>query len=109
LGISLNTNYSNVENYALIVNKNKIYDYNVNILSLDLMLGSFLSNSQILALGIKKEYLDIESNTINVNNELNRAKMDYALVYLKYLLDTIDDKYYPKEGAYFEGHINWWR
>jgi len=108
LGISLNTNYSNVENYALIVNKNKISDYNVSILSLDLMLGSFLSNSQMLALGIKKEYLDIESNTINVNNELNEAKLDYALVYFKYLLDTIDDKYYPKEGAYFEGQLNYY-
>ena len=108
LGISLNTNYSNVENYSLMMNRNKILDYNVNILNLDLMIGTFLSNSQMVALGIKKEYLDIESNTISPNNEINKAKLDYELVYLKYLLDSIDDKYYPKEGAYFEGQLSYY-
>ena len=108
MGISLTTNYSNVENYALMINKNKISDYDVSLFNLDLMIGTFLSNSRMLALGIKKEYLDIESNTIIANSELNRTKLDYELVYLKYLLDSIDDKYFPKEGVYFEGQLSYY-
>ena len=107
-GVSLTTNYSNIEDYTLMVNKNKILNFNINLINVDFMLGTFLSNSQIIGLGIKKEFLDIQSNTLTSYDELSDYNSNYELIYLKYLYDSIDNKYYPKKGTYFESQLNYY-
>lgn len=105
-GWSLGANYANVEDYPLISNGVRLQDFNVDSLNLDFMIGTFLSNSQLLGLGIKKEYINIESKTLATYNELSKYKNNYEIIYLKYLHDSLDDKYFPKKGIYLEALMN---
>lgn len=105
-GWSLGANYANVEDYPLISNGIRLQDFNVDSLNLDFMIGTFLSNSQLFGFGIKKEYINIESKTLTTYNELAKYKNNYEIIYVKYLHDSRDDKYFPSEGVYVEALMN---
>ena len=105
-GWSIGANYSNVEDYPLISNGIVLQNFNVDNFNVDFMLGTFLSNSQLLGFGIKKEYIDIKSKTLAKYNEVSRYKTDYEIIYMKYLYDSLDDKYFPEKGLYLELILN---
>ncbi len=101
LGFSLITNYSNIEDYSFISDETRINKSNVSSFSLDFMIGTFLSNLQVVGAGLKKEYVNTDSQ-----NTLDSNKKEYELAYLKYIYDSLDNKYYPKKGTYIEGILN---
>jgi hypothetical protein len=74
----LGANYANVEDYPLISNGIRLQDFNVDSLNFDFMIGTFLSNSQLLGFGIKKEYINIESKTLATYNELAKYRNNYS-------------------------------
>lgn len=107
-GYSISAEYSNIEDFSIFLESQKLLEYNVELLNVNFMVGNFLSNSQMLGVGIKKEYSLVESNT-QINQEtidfvgmgdLNKYKEDYNLIYLKYIYDTLDNKYFPKNGSF---------
>ena len=101
LGFSLITNYSNIEDYSVASNGITNSNYNISTLSLDFMLGTFLSNSQIIGAGIKKDFINIDTQ-----NTTGLGDSNYEFAYLKYIYDSLDNKYYPKKGTYIESIFN---
>lgn len=108
MGLSLKSNYLNIEDYTLMTKLEKSLNFNVNLINFDLMLGTFLSNKQIIGLGIKKELLEINSGDLDSKNEFENYETNYEILYFKYIYDSLDDKYFPKKGLYIEGLSNYY-
>ncbi len=106
-GYSLSTEYSNIEDFSIFYNEQKLLEFNLGILNVNFMLGNFLSNHQMIGLGIKREYFSIESNTLINMNDISKYKSDYNLIYLRYLYDSLDNKYFPKKGNYMNLEIQY--
>ncbi len=106
-GYSLSTEYSNIEDFSIYYNEQKLLEFNLGILNVNFMLGNFLSNNQMIGLGIKREYFSMESNTLVNMNETSKYKSDYNLIYLKYLYDSLDNKYFPKKGNYMNFEVQY--
>ena len=73
---------------------------------MDFMLGNFLSNSQMIGMGIKREYFSAKQSIISDLN-VEKHKEKYNLIYLKYLYDSLDNKYFPKKGNYVNAEIQY--
>ena len=101
LGLSFGVNYSNIEDYSFVNENELISKFNLNLFNLDFMIGTFLSNSQMIGLGVKKEFLNTNFQNIN-----DYDKSNYEFLYLKYIYDSLDNIYYPKKGMYIESLFN---
>lgn len=97
-GFLLSGEYTNVDDYPFFIDDKKVTEYNVNLGNINLMIGSFLSDKRALGMGVKQEFLYANS-TIDTAIPIEKTiKKDYTLFYAKYILDSLDDKYFPKEG-----------
>lgn len=64
-----------------------------------------------LSIGAEHKRLKIKSETITVNSQTDEflfENTDYGSVFGTLKLDTYDNKYYPKNGVYFNGDIHWY-
>lgn len=105
-GYSISAEYSNLENVGIFINEEKKLEYNVNLLNVDFMLGNFLSNSQMMGVGIKREYFSAKQSILSDLN-VEKYKENYNLIYLKYLYDSLDNKYFPKKGSYLNAEVQY--
>ncbi len=105
-GYSISAEYSNLENVGIFIDEERRLEYNVDLLNMDFMLGNFLSNSQMIGMGIKREYFSAKQSIISDLN-VEKHKEKYNLIYLKYLYDSLDNKYFPKKGNYVNAEIQY--
>ncbi len=64
-----------------------------------------------LSLGAEHKRLKIKSETITLNAQTDEfifENTDYGSVYGNLMLDTYDNKYYPKKGFFFDGTFHWY-
>lgn len=64
-----------------------------------------------LSIGAEHKRLEITSETLATNNideEFVFENTDYFSFYSNLKLDTYDDKYFPKNGVYFNGDLHWY-
>ncbi len=106
-GYSASVEYSNIGDFSVFMKDKKILDLNLEILNFDFMLGTFLSNNQMIGLGVKKESLKVESNTLlTLYNEV-QFNNSYNVVFFKYFYDSLDNKYFPKNGAFMDFELQY--
>lgn len=105
LGFVISGEASNIEDYTFYANDKRVAKYDVFLSNINFMVGSFLSNKRSLGLGIKKEFLTAESQIetdLSINQKINK---EYVELYFDYDYDSMDNKYFPKEGSAIKGEL----
>ena len=77
---------------------------NVDYLNLSnqLYIQSVFAHKFLIGVGAEFEYLDISSETLDLDSNITRSTYGSAFGYIKY--DSYDNKYFPKKGWYFSGN-----
>ena len=71
-------------------------------LSNQLYIQSVFAHKFLIGVGAEFEYLDITSETLELNPTITKSNYFSVFGYLKY--DSYDNKYFPKKGWYFSGN-----
>lgn len=78
----------------------------INIDYLDLSnqvyIQSIFAQKFLIGVGAELEYLDITSETLELNSTITKSNYFSFFGYIKY--DSYDNKYFPKKGWYFSGN-----
>ncbi|MEY8849907.1 patatin-like phospholipase family protein [Psychroserpens sp. XS_ASV72] len=64
-----------------------------------------------LSIGAEHKRLKIQSETITINSQTDQfvfESTDYGSVFGTLMLDTYDNKYFPKRGLLFDGDFHWY-
>jgi NTE family protein len=79
---------------------------NINVdyvdLSNQLYIQSIFAQKFLIGIGAEFEYLDITSETLELNSTITKNTYTSLFGYIKY--DSYDNKYFPKKGWYFSGN-----
>jgi len=71
-------------------------------LSNQLYIQSIFAQKFLIGVGAEFEYIDIASETLELNPNITRSTFGSAFGYIKY--DSYDNKYFPKKGWFFSGN-----
>lgn len=71
-------------------------------LSNQLYIQSVFAQKFLIGVGAEFEYLDISSETLDLDSNITKSTYGSAFGYIKY--DSYDNKYFPKKGWYFSGN-----
>ncbi|HSD09210.1 patatin-like phospholipase family protein [Flavobacterium sp.] len=77
---------------------------NVDYLNLSnqLYIQSVFAQKFLIGIGVEFEYLDISSETLEIDPTITKSTYGSAFGYIKY--DSYDNKYFPKKGWYFSAN-----
>lgn len=94
----------NVPVNLITLNKEGSNAINIDYLdwSNQLYIQSVFAHKFLIGLGAEYEYIDITSETLELNPVITRSSYFSLFGYMKY--DSYDNKYFPKRGWYFSGN-----
>ncbi|MCV6629528.1 MAG: patatin-like phospholipase family protein [Flavobacteriaceae bacterium] len=110
------TNFSNNVRTSLLGNSFQLGNIQVGQLTLDVSdftnqfyLETVFREEFMLGAGIEHKYLSYATETIQDNNgnKILFEDSNYGSLFGFLRLDTYDNKYYPREGVYFDGNMHW--
>ena len=71
-------------------------------LSNQVYIQSVFAQKFLIGMGAEFEYLNISSETLELNSTITKSDYGSIFAYIKY--DSYDNKYFPKKGWYFSGN-----
>jgi NTE family protein len=100
----LNQFNKNVPVSVITYNINGINSINIDYLNLtnQVYIQSLFAQKFLIGVGAEFEYLDISSETLELNSNITKSTYGSVFGYIKY--DSYDNKYFPKKGWYFSGN-----
>lgn len=100
----LNQFNKNVPVSVITYNINGINSINIDYLNLtnQVYIQSLFAQKFLIGVGAEFEYLDISSETLQLNSNITKSTYGSIFGYIKY--DSYDNKYFPKKGWYFSGN-----
>jgi NTE family protein len=89
---------------VITYNKEGANSINIDYLDLSnqLYIQSVFAHKFLIGVGAELEYLDITSETLELDPTITKSNYFSFFGYLKY--DSYDNKYFPKKGWYFSGN-----
>ncbi len=106
IGFIASAEYSNTEDFAYYFNDKKVSEYEVKLFILDFMAGNFISDRTMAGIGLKREFLASQSEIYN-DTVIPKLNKNYGEIYVKYMYDSLDNIYFPKEGIRINGEIGY--
>ncbi|PJJ10336.1 NTE family protein [Flavobacterium sp. 1] len=100
----LNQFNKNVPVSVITYNINGVNSINIDYLNLtnQVYIQSLFAQKFLIGVGAEFEYLDISSETLELNSNITKSSYGSVFGYIKY--DSYDNKYFPKKGWYFSGN-----
>ncbi|WP_281636934.1 patatin-like phospholipase family protein [Flavobacterium marginilacus] len=100
----LNQFNKNVPVSVITYNINGINSINIDYLNLSnqVYIQSLFAQKFLIGVGAEFEYLDISSETLELNSNITKSTYGSVFGYIKY--DSYDNKYFPKKGWYFSAN-----
>jgi len=99
----LNRFNKNIPASIITFNRQAANSINVDYfdLSNQLYFQSVFAHKFLIGVGVEFQYLDISSETLEINEVITRNTFASLYGYIKY--DSYDNKFFPKKGWYFSG------
>jgi NTE family protein len=93
----------NIPVNVITYNSNGTNSINIDYLDLSnqLYIQSVFAQKFLIGIGAEFEYLDITSETLELDRTITKSNYFSLFSYIKY--DSYDNKYFPKKGWYFSG------
>ncbi|WP_269224234.1 patatin-like phospholipase family protein [Flavobacterium sp. IMCC34518] len=89
-----------------VITFNKKASNSINVdyvdLSNQVYIQSVFAQKFLIGIGAEFQYLNITSETLELNSTITKSDYTSAFGYIKY--DSYDNKYFPKKGWYFSGN-----
>ncbi|MGQ7945753.1 patatin-like phospholipase family protein [Flavobacterium sp. WC2509] len=89
-----------------VITYNTLASNSINVdylnLSNQVYIQSLFAQKFLIGVGSEFEYLDISSETLDIDPVLTKSTFFSVFGYIKY--DSYDNKYFPKKGWYFSGN-----
>jgi NTE family protein len=89
-----------------VITKNSLASNSINIdylsLSNQVYIQSVFAQKFLIGVGAEFEYLDVSSETLEIDQTIAKSTFSSVFGYIKY--DSYDNKYFPKKGWYFSGN-----
>jgi NTE family protein len=100
----LNQFNKNIPKKVFAFSNQDINSINVDYLNLSnqVYIQSIFAQKFLIGVGAEFEYLNISSETLDLNPTITNSTYTSVFGYLKY--DSYDNKYFPKSGWYFSGN-----
>jgi NTE family protein len=100
----LNRFNKNIPVSVITYNSEATNSINIDYLDLSnqLYIQSVFAQKFLIGVGVEFEYLDITSETLELNEVITRSAYSSIFGYIKY--DSYDNKHFPKKGWYFSGN-----
>lgn len=100
----LNQFNKNVPVSVITYNDQASNSINIDYLNLtnQLYIQSVFAQKFLIGIGAEFEYLDITSETLEIDPAITKSTYGSIFGYIKY--DSYDNKYFPKKGWYFSGN-----
>jgi NTE family protein len=100
----LNQFNKNVPVSVITYNKEGTNSINIDYLNVSnqVYIQSVFAHKFLIGLGLEFEYLDISSETLEVDSNITQNNFSSIYGYIKY--DSYDNKHFPKKGWYFSGN-----
>jgi len=100
----LNRFNKNIPVSVITFNKQASNSINVDYVdsSNQLYIQSVFAQKFLIGVGAEFEYLNISSETLELNSTITKSDYTSVFGYIKY--DSYDNKYFPKKGWYFSGN-----
>ncbi len=97
----LNQFNKNVPASVITRDSNASNSINIDYLNLSnrIYIQSVFAQKFLIGVGAEYEYLDVSSETLEVNPTITKSSFLSVYGYIKF--DSYDNKYFPKKGAYF--------
>ena len=100
----LNQFNKNVPVNVITYNSEGTNSINIDYLNVSnqLYIQSVFAHKFLIGVGLEFEYLDISSETLEVDRNITKNNFSSIYGYIKY--DSYDNKHFPKKGWYFSGN-----
>lgn len=104
--LEINVQYKNFEEYDAYLENEKIGEFKLDLFDAGISIGTILGKNTSFYSGIRRHYASAKSLMESSIPELNSLTYYYNDIYLKFTHDSLDKKYFSKEGSLFDFEIS---